>query len=170
MLGVGAAGLLVLRNHDRFAMMGQGQDGFSRGQLRHGNGNGDGDRRNDGGNNGRSPLGPGAPGLRGGAQGLGGLGSLLGGGVLHGTVTATVNGSVQALVFQRGQVTAVSTTSITLKSSDGFTGTYRRTPATTSLRAAPVTGGQAFVLARTSDKVAITIASSPVKGGVGPSS
>jgi len=165
-LGLGVAGLLVLRNHDRFSMMGQRQGGFSRGQLGQGNG------RDDGGNgrNPSQPGTPGAPGLRGGAQGLGGFGGVLGGGALHGNVTATVNGSVQALVFQRGQVTAVSATSITLKSSDGFTGTYGRTASTNSLMAAPVTGGQAFVLAQASDKVAITIMSVPAKGGVGPSS
>ncbi|MEP7192807.1 MAG: hypothetical protein ABI903_08065 [Actinomycetota bacterium] len=168
LLGVGVAGLLLLRNHDRFDMVGHRQGGFSRGQLGPGSG------RDDGGNNGRNPLKPGvpqAPGLRGGgAQGLGGLGGVLGGGALHGNMTTTVNGSVQALVFQRGQVTALSSTSITLKSSDGFVGTYGRADSTTSLRGAPVTGGQAFVLARASDKVAITIFSVPVNGGVGPSS
>jgi hypothetical protein len=167
LLGLGVAGLLVLRNHDRVSMMGQRQDGFSRGQLGQGNGRDDGDK-------GRNPLQPGMPGAPGprggGAQGLGGLGGVLGGGALHGNVTATVSGSVQALVFQRGQVTAVSATSITLKSSDGFTGTYGRTASTNSLMAAPVTGGQAFVLAQASDKVAITIMSVPAKGGVGPSS
>jgi hypothetical protein len=166
LLGFGVAGLLVLRNHDRFPMMGQRQDGFSRGQLGQSNG------RDDGGNNGRKPLPPGvprAPGMRGGgAQGLGGLGGMLGGGALHGSVTATVNGSVKALVFQSGQVTAVSATSITLKSSDGFVGTYGRTASTNSLMSAPVNGGQAFVLAQASDKVAISIRSVPANGGVGP--
>jgi len=84
-------------------------------------------------------------------------------------VTATVNGSVRALVFQRGQVTAVSATSITLKSSDGFVGTYGRAASTNTQMRAPVTGGQAFVLAQASDKVAITIASAPSNGSVGPS-
>jgi len=167
LLGIGVAGFLVLRNHDRFGMMGQRQQGLSRGQL------GQGDGRDDGRNNGRNPLAPGmpgAPGMRGGgAQGLGGLGGVLGGGALHGNVTATVNGSVQALVFQRGQVTAVSATSITLKSSDGFVGTYGRAASTSSLMAAPVTGGQAFVLAQASDKVAITIMPARANGGVGPS-
>jgi len=157
LLGIGLAGLVVLRNHDRFPMMGQRQDGYSRdqgGQSGQGNGRGM----------------PGVPGMRGGGvQGLGGLGGLLGGTALHGTVTANANGSVQALVFQRGEVTAVSATSIKLKSSDGFVGTYGRTAATSSMMAAPVTGGQAFVLARASDKVAITIMTTPVKAGVGSS-
>ena len=103
-------------------------------------------------------------------QGLGGLGSLLGGAALHGDVTATVSGSVQVLTFQRGQVTALSATSITLKSTDGFVGTYGRAAATNTLRAAPVMGGQAFVLARASDKVAITILATAATSGVGPSS
>ena len=158
LLGVAVAGVLVLRNHDRFGLMGQRQNGFSRGQLGPGNG------RGFGGNNGQ----PGLPGLGGRTHGLGGLGGLLGGGALHGNVTATVNGAAKALVFQRGEVTAVSATSITLKSSDGFVGTYGRTSATNSMMAAPVTGGQAFVLAQASDKVAITIVSTSADGGVGP--
>jgi hypothetical protein len=72
-------------------------------------------------------------------------------------VTASANGSVQSLVFQRGEVTAVSDTSISLKSSDGFTGTYGLSSATTANRGDAVKGGQAFVLARASDKVAITV-------------
>ncbi len=73
-----------------------------------------------------------------------------------------------ALVFQRGEVTAVSATSITLKSSDGFTGTYGLTPATT-LRGTPaVKGGQAFVLARASDKVAIRAIATRARVGAAP--
>jgi hypothetical protein len=88
---------------------------------------------------------------------------------VHGTVTATVDGSVQTLAFQRGEATALSATSITLKSSDGFVGTYGRTAATKSRGAAPVKGGQVFVLARASDKVAITIVATPANGDVAPS-
>jgi|BarGraIncu00222A_1022003.scaffolds.fasta_scaffold03131_2 hypothetical protein len=161
LLSVAVAGLLVLRNHDRVALVGQPQNGYSRGL---GNGRGPG-------GNGYRPLQPGSPGMRGGGvQGLGGLGGLLGGTALHGDVTATVSGSVQALTFQRGQVTALSATSITLKSTDGFVGTYGRAAATNTLRAAPVMGGQAFVLARASDKVAITILATAATSGVGPSS
>lgn len=44
---------------------------------------------------------------------------------LHGeVVVAAGNGSFQTMVFQRGEVTAVSARSITLKSADGFTETY----------------------------------------------
>jgi len=159
LLGVGVAGLLALRNHDRFGLMGQRQDGFSRGQLDQGDG------RGPGGRDGYRPLQPGMPGMRGGAQGLRGFG----GAALHGSVTANVNGTVQSLVFQRGEVTAVSATSITLKSSDGFVGTYGRTGATNSVMGAPATGGRAFVLARASDKVAITIMAAGANAGVAPS-
>ena len=146
-LSIAVAGFLVLRNHDRFAMMGQRQSGYSHGQF------GQGNERGSGGTNG-TPRQLGAPGVRG---GLGWLGGLLGGTALHGDVTATVNGVTQPLVFQRGQVTAVSATSITLKSSDGFVSAYGRTSSTRAMTAAPVTGGQAFVLARASDKMAIAI-------------
>lgn len=177
-LGVAFAGLMVLRNHDRVGLFGNRDDGqFLRqdgpGNGR-GNGNGNGKDKDKGNGRGNDDQDlrnlPGMPGMPGGrAQGLGGLGSLMGGATLHGEVTATVNGSVQALLFQRGEVTAVSATSITLKSSDGFTATYGRDVATTSRGAALVKGGQAFVLARAADKVAITtLALAAV--GIGPSS
>jgi hypothetical protein len=56
--------------------------------------------------------------------GLGGLG--LGGfGVIHGQVTEPKSGGgYQTLDIQRGTVTAVSSSSITVKSADGFTATY----------------------------------------------
>ena len=153
LIGIGVAGIVVLRTHDRFSLMGQRQGGYSRGQD------------NSRGSGGYQPLRPGTPGMRG-----GGLGGLKGAAALHGNVTATINGSVQVLAFQRGQVTAVSAASITIKSTDGFVGTYRRTAATTSMRSVPVNGAQAFVLARASDKVAITIMSGPAGEGVGPTS
>ena len=159
LLGVGVASLLVLRNHNVFGMTGQ-QNRFSRNQFGQGKG---------GNGSNTQPGMPGAPGMRGG-RAPGGLGSLLGGTALHGNVTATVNGSPQALVFQRGQVTAISATSITLQSSDGFTGTYGRTAQTSIRNAVPVTGGQALVLARASDKVAITVMSTQANTGVGPTS
>jgi len=172
LLGIGVTGLVVLRNHDRVDLLGNRQVDRFLGQNGPGNGNGNGfgnrQGQGPGTNNNRNPRNlPGLPGGRG--QGLGGLANLLGGTALHGDVTATVDGSVQALVFQRGEVTALSGTSITLKSSDGFVGTYSRTAATNSMMAAPVKGGQAFILARASDKVAITIVSTPANAGVAPS-
>ena len=176
LLGVVVAGVVVLRGHDRVAMMGQRQDGSSRDQGDRGD-RGDRARPGDGqdpgarGRNGQQQPGmPDAPGLRGGrSQGQGGLGALLGGAALHGSVSATVNGSVQSLVFQRGAVTAVSSTLITLKSSDGFVGTYGLTAATTSRMGAPVKGGAAFVLARAADKVALTAMALPTGAESAPS-
>jgi len=78
-------------------------------------------------------------------------------------VTATVDGSAQALVFQRGEATAVSATSITLKSSDGFVGTYGLNLATKTNGTAPVKGGQVFALARASDKVALRTMAMPAQ-------
>jgi hypothetical protein len=172
LLGIGVTGLVVLRNHDRVDLLGNRQDDRFLGQNGPGNGNGNGfgnrQGQGPGTNNQKNPRKlPGLPGGRG--QGLGGLANLLGGTALHGDVTGTVNGSVQALVFQRGEVTAVSDTSITLKSSDGFEGTYGRTGATTSRGVALVKGGQAFVLARASDKVAITTLAMPATVGSLPS-
>ena len=170
-LGIGVAGILVLRHQDRVSLLGNRQEGQYLRQDGHGNGknNGNGNDRGPGADDGkdRRDL-PGMPGGRG--QGLGGLGNLLGGSVLHGEVTVTANGSAQALVFQRGEATEVSDTSITLKSPDGFVGTYGRTAATRSRGAALVKGGQAFVLGRASDKVAITTMALPATAGLGPGS
>jgi hypothetical protein len=80
------------------------------------------------GNGNRPRRGPGAfPGFPRGR--LGGLGGALGegvlGGELHGEfVVKDQNGKFVTRVVQSGTVTAVSTTSIALKSEDGFTGTY----------------------------------------------
>lgn len=160
LLGIGVAGFAVLRYHDRVNLLGNPAGAYSRGQNGRGYGPGpgaDGNQRR------------GMPGMRGGlAHVPGGLGGLLGVSALHGDVTATVSGSVQALVFQRGVVTAVSATSIALKSSDGFVGIYGRTAATISRGAAPVKGVQAFVLARASDKVAITTMSAQDKVVMAP--
>jgi hypothetical protein len=163
-LGIGVTSLLVLRNHDRVNLLGSNQAIRPFGP---GNGQGQGQGpRGFGGRNGRDL--PGLPGGR--AQGLRGLENLLGGTALHGGVTTNAGGSVQALVFQRGEVTAVSSTSVTLKSSDGFTGTYGLNATTRSGGASLVQGGQAFVLARASDKVAITTLAMPATVGSAPSS
>jgi len=170
-LVIGVAGIAVLRNHDRVDLLGNRQDRQFLSQDGRGNGqgpwaNGKQDRKAQKQQRDQMEV-PGMPGGRG--QGLGGLGNLLGGTALHGAVTGTLNGSVQALVFQRGEVTAVSDTSITLKSSDGFVGTYGRNATTVSRGAVPVKGGQALVLARASDKVAVTIMATPDMTKVAPS-
>ena len=187
-LGIGIAGLLVLRNDDRVGLFGNREDGQFLSQdgpgngRGNGNGNGRGNGNEDGNGNGNDrgpgakhdkirPNQPGMPGMPGGrAQGLGGLGNLLGATSLHGEVTATVNGSVQALVFQRGEATAVSNTSITLKSTDGFVGTYGRNTETSSRGVDLVKGGQVVVVARASDKVAIMTVALPATAGLDPSS
>lgn len=71
-----------------------------------------------------SPGQPGAhPGFRRFGARFGGLGSLFG--ALHGQlVVAKPGGGYETVDVQNGQVTAVSNTSITLKSSDGFTMSY----------------------------------------------
>ena len=163
-LGIGVTSLLVLRNHDRVNLLGDRQATRSFGQYGNGNGdgNGNGGPRAKEERNGRHLTG--MPGGR--VQGLRGLENLLGGTALHGDVTATAGGSVQSLVFQRGEVTALSDTSITLKSLDGFAGTYGLN-ATRSRGASLVKGGQGFVLARASDKVAISMLAA---GGSDPSS
>lgn len=90
-------------------------------------------------NSAQTPSGPGGPhdgwgGRPGwgmpGPGGLGGFGSLLGpgvglGGALHGQVVVkTGDGSFQTFAGQRGTVTAVSATSISVKSEDGYEATY----------------------------------------------
>jgi hypothetical protein len=65
-------------------------------------------------------FGPGGPGGPGGLGGLGRFGS-----VLHGQFTVPATGSgYQTLDVQVGTVTSVSTTSITVKSTDGFSQSY----------------------------------------------
>ena len=68
-------------------------------------------------------------GLRGKMGGRHGLGLM--GGVLHGElVVPKAGGGYQTVEVQRGQATAVSKTSITVKSADGFTRTYDVTDST----------------------------------------
>src|ERR1700730_6716369 len=76
---------------------------------------------------GHSPYGPRFPGGRafGGGFGLGAFGAL------HGEfVVPRSGGGYQTDDMQRGSVTAVSTSSITVKSADGFTKTYQVTSST----------------------------------------
>jgi hypothetical protein len=65
-------------------------------------------------------------------DGLGGFGMLKGaGGALHGElVVPAPGGGYQTVLVQNGKVTAVSKTSITLKSEDGFSATYAVTSET----------------------------------------
>ncbi|MGZ4743019.1 MAG: hypothetical protein ACXVYS_07410 [Oryzihumus sp.] len=125
---------------------------FGNGGGRHGvmmgpRGNGPFADRGDGnGNDQRRRLMPGMPGGR-----LPGLGAG------HGEYSA----QGRTLVFQTGQVTAVSGTSITLRSTDGFSQSYTIN-STTRMRgmqvAATRTGDTAFVLADKSTRVASLVA------------
>ena len=64
----------------------------------------------------------GAPG-RGPGRGRGGLPGL-GAGALHGTLTVPAAGAYEEVLVQRGTVTAVTPTSLIVKSADGYTHTY----------------------------------------------
>jgi hypothetical protein len=92
----------------------------------------------------------GGPGMMGGGPG-GGMGGRGGGaaglpGALHGEfVTADGNGGYARKLVQTGEVTAVSDTSITAKSADGYTKTYTIDSAT--VKTAVETGDQVTVLA-----------------------
>jgi hypothetical protein len=150
LLGIGIAGLFALRFHDRVNLLGSNQQSDSRGNdgsndARDPRADGRGDRRDLPRTPGRRDSGP------------------LGGAPLHGQFTASTGGSVQTLLFQHGEVTAVSATSITVKSSDAFVGTYGLNTATRSNGANAVRGDQAFVLARASDKVAIRVIAVPAR-------
>jgi hypothetical protein len=70
---------------------------------------------------------PGPFGLRGFGKGAGPFWpGKFGGGAIHGEVTSPKpDGGYQTLAFQTGQVTSVSTSSLALKSDDGFTRTYK---------------------------------------------
>jgi hypothetical protein len=69
--------------------------------------------------------GPGRFGRFGGLGGLGGLGLGGLGGVIHGQVTVPKSGGgYQTVDLQSGTVTAVSSSSITVKSADGYSATY----------------------------------------------
>ena len=80
----------------------------------------------------RAPGGPFAFGGPGGPFAFGGPGAL-GGlfGAVHGTaVVPRPGGGYQTIAFQNGKVTAVSGTSITLRSADGYSHSYRVTSST----------------------------------------
>jgi hypothetical protein len=82
---------------------------------------------------------------------------------VHGqVVVAKPGGGYQTVDFQRGSVTAVSSTSITLKSTDGFTQTYGITDSTavTAHRdgiSSVTTGDQAVVIATVSGHTATAV-------------
>ena len=102
-------------------------------------------------------------------QGNGDLNSIPGrlGGTLHGEVTRpSAAGGTETLLVQTGEVTASSDTSVTVKSTDGFTETYA-VAATTTVRgpakaAGLAVGTRVTVVATKDGKTALLVAS---KGG-----
>jgi hypothetical protein len=69
---------------------------------------------------------------------MGGMGGMMGGALLgaplHGSyVVEDPDGGYRTVLSQHGEVTAVSSTSLTVRSEDGFTTTYRLTDDTTVL-------------------------------------
>jgi hypothetical protein len=74
------------------------------------------------------PMAKAGHGLRGPRFAFGALG--LGGGIVHGTVTVRSGNGYKTVDVQNGQVTSVSSSSITVKSSDGHTQTYAVVSAT----------------------------------------
>jgi hypothetical protein len=101
------------------------------------------------------PDAPGRHGKRGGFP-PGRFGGALAKGMLHGEfVVKGEDGKITTMVVQHGAVTAVSATSVSLKSEDGFTGTYA-VGSDTRVRVAGgpdaisgvKTGNQAWVVAR----------------------
>ncbi len=102
-------------------------------------------------------------------QGNGDLNSIPGrlGGTLHGEVTRpSAAGGTETLLVQTGEVTVSSDTSVTVKSTDGFTETYA-VAATTTVRgpakaAGLAVGTRVTVVATKDGKTALLVAS---KGG-----
>ena len=106
----------------------------------------------------RRHMGPGMPGGR--------LPGIPGAGAAHGEYT--VQG--RTLVFQSGQVTAVSGSSITLRSSDGFTSTYKVT-SQTRVRGVPVgaiSNGDTALVVAAKDTSEATLVATARAAGQGP--
>lgn len=85
-----------------------------------------------------APADPGPGGRPGKLKGMhrGGPGMHLGGPALHGEfVTKDADGDFRTVAVQRGEVTAVSATSITVRSEDGYSRTYAVTDDTTVVSA-----------------------------------
>jgi len=89
-------------------------------------------------------------------------------GALHGEfVTSNGSGGYATTLVQNGEVTAISDTSITAKSADGFTKTYAIDADT--VKSAVETGDQVMVVATTSGDTATaeSISEGDVMGGPG---
>lgn len=117
---------------------------------------------------GLGPMGPGGMGPGGMGRGMGrgngqerggwleqGLGAGVLGRALHGDVV--VGPTPTAYVFQRGEVTRSSASSLTLRSTDGFTGTYALGADTRTLGQVPAVGAQALVVAKKDGAAAVLV-------------
>jgi hypothetical protein len=71
-----------------------------------------------------APSASGAPGLRKGKERAHGVRRFLHKNTLHGEITVQGRDGVRTVVVQRGTVTAVDATTVTVKSTDGFTQTW----------------------------------------------
>ncbi|MDP5226622.1 MULTISPECIES: hypothetical protein [Arthrobacter] len=130
-------------------------------QLRQGNGTG----QYPGFGQGQGTPGGGS-GQQGGTRGPGGLGGL--GSALHGEFVVSQNGTYVTMVEQRGQITAVSSTRVTVKSSDGFEQSYTINSQTVTRSQSSLATGQTVQVTATKDGlVAQTILQA---GGGGASS
>lgn len=142
------------RGTDGQSQLGNGQGNGNRNGQGNGNGYGDPNGGNQGampgqgmpGQNGQGMPGQGMPGQDG-DRGMGGLGAFGLNQALHGEFV--IGGTTPtSYLFQRGQVTKASDTSIDVKSADGFTATYAVDSSTrTNLSAAPAVGTSVAVLA-----------------------
>lgn len=166
--GIGLVGSVVVHRIDRAGFVLGDDDergwrgdergrehGMSFGDRGRGNGNGEGRAQGRGGD-----QQPGTPGRgRGRAEGLGGGAGLVPGlgAVLHGEFTTTLTGEPAVMLFQVGEVTAVTAgESLTVRSTDGFEATYALDAATTG-SSAPAAGDLVRVLAAEEGRQAVLV-------------
>ena len=105
--------------------------------------------------------------MGGGARGMGGAGAdplaggRLGGAlgtVQHGEVTVRDgSGAIVVMTVQRGTVTASSASSLSVKSADGFVGTYTVDSTTRGAGSAPAKGDVVLVVAKKSGGPAVVV-------------
>ncbi|GAB2539140.1 hypothetical protein [Brachybacterium huguangmaarense] len=149
-LGVGAAAM-GLAHHDEHGAGGESSE-HGRGPGSDGSDESGRDDAQAGPGANGSPRGGGPQGARPGAQsggapaapGAGGPGSLPGG-ALHAESTTVENGTTVTVVRQSGEVTAVTDTSITVRSTDGYEQAYAIDASTQRPATAPAVGDQVVV-------------------------
>lgn len=121
-----------------------------------------------GGDNSRQgPFGQQSTGPRGMTPGAGIADFLPGGLVLHGEFTTSMTGTPTAMLIQTGEVTAASATSLSVRSSDGFTADYVVDTATTIRRGNPAKVGDTVMVIAAKDGARATIVQ-PLGGATTP--